>query len=568
MLMQKLRKNIKYVLIIVLVGFLLLIFFQWGGDILGVHNNPTTDVALIDGTKISYREYLGFMRAREAESKNVTPDQVWALLLEEMMWNKLIKKEKISVSDMEILAFIRNNPPQAIYESEYMRNEQGEFDYNKYIELLKAPQSRSWLLDYEYQLRRTVPREKLRALLSSFGWTSPYEDSMGLALQMTRYDIAYLQLPMFRARALLDVTDDEIAEYYAEHGDDFVGPEQRVLKFVFFERKPAPYDTIEARERIEDFLIRVEEGEDFLELAQEFSDDTLITITFKGSADLKPYLMNVYKTLRNNEVSGIIDAPHGFEVIKRISTGKIYKMKTEIEVSQTTIGEIYDRIMAFKETEREIGFDSCAADYDLQVRKTYPMALDNINFPVRNTDKFAEFVQHVKPGEIGGPFSSLGGYYLLALDSIIPETRPAFENIESKVRMAVEQEKLPGIMTEYLDRAYGSISTGQSLEDLAAKDTMLFFRHQENLNLAQIQMGLGGEFAGRVANMEQDQLSEPLVLDWAGYIIRCDGKTTVAFDSTMIMPLQMKKQSRLQEIMADLFTPEKIIDNRDDFFID
>ena len=568
MLMQKLRKNIKYVFIIALAGFLLLIFFQWGANITGSQDRPQTDIAKVDGVSISFRDYLGFIRAKEAENKNVTPDQIWLLLLEEMMWNKLIREEKIRVTDMEILAIIRNNPPREIYESEYMKNEQGEFDHNKYLELLKAPQSRAWLLEYEYKLRREVPREKLRSLLSSFGWTSPFEDSIGLALQMVRYDIAYLQLPMFRARALLDITDDEARQYYASHAKDFIEPQQRVLKFVFFERKPAHYDTVEARERIEDFLVRIEEGEDFLELAQEVSDDTLVIVTFQGTAGLKPYLMNIYETMKNGEISGIIDASHGYEVIKRIEKGKIYKVKTEIEVSQTTIGEIYDNILSFKETVREIGFDSSAAELGLQVRQTYPMDPDNVNFPVRNTKKFAEFVAKVKGDEIGGPFSSIAGYYLLTLDSIIPAHKPAFEDIVSKVKMVLEQEKSAGVLAEYLAQTYEKITAGQSIEELAANDTLLYFRHQEDLNLAQVQMGLGGEFAGLVATLEKGQLSRPLALDWAGYIIRCDGKTTLQFDSTMIMPLQMKKQSRLQEVTIDLFTPEETEDNRDDFFID
>jgi peptidyl-prolyl cis-trans isomerase D len=566
--MQKLRKNIKYVLIVALAGFLLLIFFQWGANITGRQDKPQTDIAKIDGVTVSFRDYLGFIRAKEAENKNVTPDQIWALLLEEMMWNKLIREEKIRVTDMEILAIIRNNPPREIYESEYMKNEQGEFDYNKYIELLKAPQSRTWLIEYEYRLRKEIPREKLRSLLSSFGWTSPFEDSIGLALQMVRYDIAYLQLPMFRARALLDITDEEVKQYYASHADEFIEPEQRILKFVFFEREPAHYDTVDARERIEDFLVRIEEGENFLELAQEISDDTLVIMTFKGSAGLKPYLMNVYENMKNGEISGIIDASHGYEVIKRIDKGKIYKMKAEIEVSQTTIGEIYDKILSFKETAREIGFDSTAAELGIQVRQTYPMDPDNVNFPVRDTKRFAEFVAKAKGDMIGGPFSSIAGYYLLALDSIIPKNKPGFEQIVSKVRMAIEQKKLAGIMTEYLTRTYEKIAAGQSLEELAANDTMLFFRQQEGLNLTQLQMGLGGEFAGLVATLEKGQLSKPLALDWAGYIIRCDGKTTLQFDSTMIMPLQMKKQSRLQEVTIDLFTPKEIEDNRDEFFVD
>lgn len=568
MLMQKLRKNIRYVLIVALVGFLGLIFFQWGINITGRKDEQKTDVAKIDGVPVSFRDYMGFVRTKEADNKNISLEQVWAMLLEEIMWNKLIKEEKIRVTDQEILAIIRSNPPREIYESEYMKNEQGEFDYNKYLELLRAPQSRAWLLEYEYKLRKEVPREKLRSLLVSFGWTSPFEDSLGLFLQMTKYDISYLQLPMFRARSLLEISDDEAAQYYANHVEDFTEPEQRVLKFVFFERKPAHYDTVEARELIEDFVVRIEEGEDFLELAKEVSDDTSVVIAFEGVVGLKPYLMNVYKNLKNGEMSGIINAPHGYEIIKRISKGKIHKVKANIEVSQTTIGEIFDEILSFKETAREIGFDSAAAKIGLQIRNTYPLDPDNVNFPVRDTKKFAEFVAKAKSDKIGGPFSSLGGYYLLVLDSIILEHRLAFADIASKVKGAMEKDRLKIITRDYLDDIYGQLTAGKSMEEIASEDTLLFFRERQDISLAQVTMTMGGEFAGLVATLEPGQLSSPLAMEWAGYIIRCDKKMDIPFDSTMVMSIQMKKQSRLQSLTVNLFTPKEIEDNRDDFFID
>ncbi|GAI92735.1 unnamed protein product, partial [marine sediment metagenome] len=264
------------------------------------------------------------------------------------------------------------------------------------------------------------------------------------------------------------------------------------------------------KERIEDFVVRIEEGEDFLELAKEVSDDTLVVIIFEGVVGLKPYLMNVYKTLKNGEMSGIINAPHGYEIIKRITKGKIHKVKANIEVSQTTIGEIFDEILSFKETAREIGFDSTAAEIGLQIRNTYPLDPDHVNFPVRNTKKFAEFVAEAKSDMIGGPFSSLGGYYLLVLDSIIPEHRPAFEDIASRVKGAMEKNRLKIITRDHLDDIYRQLTAGKSMEEIASEDTLLFFRERQDINLAQVTMTMGGEFAGLVATLEQGQLSNPL----------------------------------------------------------
>ena len=566
MLMQKLRKHIKYVLIVALVGFAALIFFQWGANVTGTGGTQKTDIAKIDGIPVSYTEYSRFIRQKEQEIKGISRDEIWSLMLEEIMWNNLIRKERIRVTDEEILAVIRNNPPREIYESEYMKGETGEFDFSKYYELLRAPQSRAWLLEYEYNLRRQIPREKLRSLMSSFGWISPFEDSLGIAAQTNKYDVSYLMMPLFRARNLLEISEEEMKEYYNENQQEFINPELRILKFVFFEKKPSHYDTLEARESIQDFINRIEEGEDFLEVAKEVSDDTVIVKSFEGKLGLKPYLMNVYNELKNGEVSDIIQAPHGFEVIKRVRKGLIYKVKIDVEVSLTTIGEIYDKVMSFKETAQEVGFDSAGVELDLQVRETYPLDKNNITFPVRNTEGLTAFLSKAKKGKIGGSFNSMGGYYLFVLDSIIPETHPTFEDIMPKIKHKMEKDRLKGIIANWLDKVHNQLISGKTMEAIASEDTLVVLREMKDVTLMQLQTSLGGEFAGAVAILSTNQISQPLVLNWAGYIVRCDRKEVNPFDSTMVTLLQMKRQARLTALTANIFAPKKIEDYRDEFF--
>ncbi len=566
MLMQKLRKHIKYVLFVALAGFAALIFFQWGANITGMKRGQETNIAKIDGIPISYTQYTRFAQSREQEFRGVSHDEIWNMMIEEIIWNKLIQKEKITVTDEELWEIIKSNPPREIFESEYMKNENGEFDFGKYQELLRAPQSRAWLIEYEYSLRRQIPREKIRSLVSSFGWVSPSEDSIALAAQTVKYDISYISLPLYRARYFLQISDTEAEQYYNSNREEFASPESKILKYVFFDKKPSPYDSTEAKERLEDFIARIKEGEDFLEVAMEVSDDTVIVKRFEGASGLKPYLMKVYRNLKKGEMSGIIQASRGFEVIKRIDEGLIHKVFVRIDISPTTVGEIYDRIMSFKEAAHEYGFDSVAIDFDLTVRKTYPLSKDNMTFPVRNTEGLVKFLSKAKMGEIGGPFSSLGGYYIFTLDSIIPKTYPKFEVIKSKVKGEMEQDRLRVIVKDRLNLIHSQLVANTSMEQIIAEDTVVVLHDRKAMTLMQIQGALGGEFAGAVAKLEQNQISSPLIVDWAGYIIRCDKKLDNPFDSTMLLTLQMKRQQRLQQITTRIFTPKKIEDNRDLFF--
>ncbi len=567
-MMQTFRKNIRWILFIALATFAGLIFFQWGLDITGTRGQTIVNIAEIDDTPVSYTEYQRYVQGKEAEHKGITHDQIWTMMVDEIMWNKLMRKEKITVSDDEIWTIIQNNPPREIYESEYMKGENGEFDFNKYQNLLMAPESRTWLTQYEYNLREELPKEKMRTLLSTLGWVTPYEDSMSIALQTTLYDISFITVPAFRLRSLLTISDEEMAEYYRTHEREFLTPESKVLKYVMLEKKPSPDDSLEAKERMEDFIIRVtEEDADFLSTAYEVSDDTIVEHYFQNANELEPAVANAFKILKDGEISRIIETPQGFEVVKRVNRGLIYLVKTNIQTSTTTVAEIRDKIASFIEAARENGFDPTAQEYNLTVRKTLPMHKDNMRFPVRNPDGLAKFLAQAKPGAISESFASFGGYCVFAFDSVIPSLTPNFDDIKPRIQMLLEREKIKSVLAQYTDGLIQQMNAGLTMEAIAAKDTLITFRNDlKQINLLRLQNEYGEAFAGSVARLEPGKVSAALLTDWAGYVIRCDNKAVGLFDSTMVATLQMKRQMRVEQIYQALFTPKEFKDNRDQFY--
>ena len=118
------------------------------------------------------------------------------------------------------------------------------------------------------------------------------------------------------------------------------------------------------------------------------------------------------------------------------------------------------------------------------------------------------------------------------------------------------------LMNEY----YSQLIGGKTIEEIAASDTMVVFAQHTDKSLQQMQQPLGDKFAGAVAGLEPGELAPPVVDEWAGYIVRCDAKNSVPFDSSMIASLQLKRQLRVQNFTLDMFTPHTIEDNRDDFF--
>ncbi|MDH4210992.1 MAG: SurA N-terminal domain-containing protein [candidate division WOR-3 bacterium] len=93
-MMQTLRKKTRLVLFIALAGFAGLIFFQWGLDITGIRSRPEIDIAKIGNQVVSYQDYRRFTLLKESENKNITPDEVWMKLVEDIVWSDLVKKKE------------------------------------------------------------------------------------------------------------------------------------------------------------------------------------------------------------------------------------------------------------------------------------------------------------------------------------------------------------------------------------------------------------------------------------------------------------------------------------------
>lgn len=566
-MMQTMRRNTRVIMFIVVAAFVLLIFFQWGLDVTGISKPAETTILKIDGQEVSYSDYVRFVQQKEQENRNITRDEIWAQLVDELTWQRLVQKERIRIVDDEIWAIIRNNPPPQIYNSEYMKNEQGEFDFQKYLSLIRQPESRQWLAQYEYTLRRELPREKIRSMLSTMGWVSPFEDSLAMARQTGRYDISFLSLPLFRMRGQVALSTEDVRRYYEENIKEFIVPESRIFRYVLFLKQASAEDTAEARARLEDVLLRLQEGEDFTAVAQEVSDDTIVTRHINREPDLPDHQRAVFKALRNGGVSPVYAVPQGFEVMKRVKNDEFQLIQAKVTVSMTTVEELYDRIESFKETFKEVGFDAAAQEFGLEVRKTYPLSVEKATFPVRNPEAMTKYVRESKPGVLGGPFASPAGYYVFALDSVIPQRKLDFAENEQMVRARMERKHLKDALARYLTDIEARLAGGMTMEQIAAQDTLLAFQKGlKGTSLLEIQAGYGPEFAGAVANLNPGQTGRALVTDWAGYIIRCDARQVMPFDSTMTRVMELTRESRLQAVGQILFTPKKITDNRDQFF--
>jgi len=124
------------------------------------------------------------------------------------------------------------------------------------------------------------------------------------------------------ASQVKDVTEAEALQYYNEHGDVFLQDEQIRVHHILFKvsetADPAKETDVENRARR--VLQRIKKGEDFENLARQFSEDPSALkggdIGFFSRGDMIKNFEDAAFALQPGEVSDLVRTPLGFHIIR------------------------------------------------------------------------------------------------------------------------------------------------------------------------------------------------------------------------------------------------------------
>ncbi|TVP87735.1 MAG: peptidylprolyl isomerase [Thioalkalivibrio sp.] len=97
-----------------------------------------------------------------------------------------------------------------------------------------------------------------------------YQDNQERFSTPERLQIEYLRLDPEALEAAVDVTEEDVREHYEVNAQRYEEPEERRVRQILIERNEA-----DAESRVRDLRDRIEAGEDFAELAAEYSEDSL-----------------------------------------------------------------------------------------------------------------------------------------------------------------------------------------------------------------------------------------------------------------------------------------------------
>src|SRR5258708_2111543 len=138
----------------------------------------------------------------------------------------------------------------------------------------------------------------------------------------------------------ITISDEEVTKYYEAHKAEFVRPEQVALREIVVSTEgKKPEDLPDLKKKAETALKRVQDGEDFGEIAKRFSDgSTKSQGGFLGvykRGELSKELEDVVFKMKRNDLTDIMETKQGFlilQVLEHYDEGEqsLAKVKNEI----------------------------------------------------------------------------------------------------------------------------------------------------------------------------------------------------------------------------------------------
>jgi len=365
-------------------------------------------------------------------------DQCWEELIGRYVYDKAIKAGKIRLTDAQVLAEAKKNPPAGVKQIKDLQTN-GKFDKTKYeTALATAPEFKKAVLS---EVRSLYQYTKLLDAIKAEVDVSP--DSVK-AQWFKDNDTVDARVIYFDYHRLTDVeaSEAEARQFFEERKDEFKKEDGRSLRYVKFSKTPSPEDSLATRRAADQLYEELVAGRDFAEAAQALSKDP-------GSAQnggslgwfgrgmmVKPFEETAFATPVGS-ISRPVLSNFGWHIIKVTNRRDAQKgeeveashILLKVDASEKTLQDykIYSTRLHSEASER--GLEKAAAEMGLEVTVTPAFFAQDGSIPgIGREAKLVTFAYENPPNTLADIFyAASGDAYVIETAEQFPVWYPDFE---------------------------------------------------------------------------------------------------------------------------------------------
>lgn len=546
-MMQQLRESTKVIMVLVAVSFVGLMVFEWGMDFSGRSSQQGTGTSLgsVDGADISVEEYqrqyqILYEQAQAKAPEGLSREQLEQI--EQQAWEDVVnltllrqeaRERGIRVTDSELIEYIKYNPPADLVSMPAFQTD-GQFDLAKYQAALGDPTLEGTWVEYERQLRGTLPIQKLQEQVIAGTIVTEAEAREVYRERTERAKIAYLHLDpdVLASDAAADVTAEEILQYYEHNKESYRRGESARIRYVEFEPAITAADSAAARAFADSLATAArEESADFAALARRHSDDTVSAanggdIGWMRPEALDPAIQAAVSDLSAGEISDPVQTPFGWHVLKLEGRHEGQVQLRQILLAIEPATEARDGVrqtaleFAREAATAPAAFEEAATRRGLEVREP-PVFEKGIVVPgLGSAADLTDFVFANQRGAVSGALEREGAFYVVQIEERYPEGYVAMDRVADEIRAELGRRKQLERTREIAPRV-AAVIRDEGLEAAAAQFGLQVVSTDWFTRLNNIPgIGSGSPVAGAAFGLAQGQTAGPVETSRGLYFLR------------------------------------------------
>jgi peptidyl-prolyl cis-trans isomerase D len=574
--MRRHKNWLKWSLVLVVLAFIALY--------IPASNNPANGaglseaVASVEGNDITvaaYRQAYNRQMAAYRSAYGASMDErlLRQLGIDQRILQQLIEEEiamaearrlGITASDEEVRARILAIPAF---------QENGQFiGYERYRQMLQMQNPPLRESDFEEQVRRSITMEKLQAAVTNWISISDADAEAAFRKRNEKVKLAVVHFPADKFRESVQATDQEVADWFQSHQDDYRVPEKRKVKYAlidiqsirdriqvsaedvqrYYEDNAQQFSTPEqvrashillktegkneedVKKLAEDLAARAKAGADFAALARQYSEDQANKdqggdLDFFGRGQMVPEFETVAFTLEPGQVSDPVRTSFGYHVIKvtekRAATSRpIDDVRAQIEdqikweraqdQAQRTADDLATQLKS------PADLDTVAQARGLVVSESGFFSREEPISGLGLAPAAAEQAFSLEDGAVSPAIRVPQGFAFLTVTGKQDAYVPKLEEVQGRVREDVLKKKALDAAQQKANEMAGSLKSGRF--EAAAKAAGLEVKTTELITRGTpiTDIGVSPEIEAAAFSLPVNAVSDPITTDTGAVVIR------------------------------------------------
>ncbi len=515
------KSNLRWIWIILIGVFSVTLVTMYipAGDLGSV--SLTTDVAEVGDESVSarefqtaYRNYLNQVRSQ------LTPELIQAFQFDRQIVDSLVdeyvmiaeaKRLGLAVSAVEIERKILESPiflegdsfigleryetvllQNNLTVEEFESNVRNQILLDKLFSFLTSPASVSnEEVENEYRNRNESVQ------LDYFVVDAPdFEDDVELSAEaqqeffesnLARYTIPerrsarYIYVDTVKIRTEMEPVEGELLAYYEENKAAYALPARVRAQHILFKTEGmTPEEVAAIRDSATDVVTRAKSGEDFGELAREFSEDTSASnggdLGYFGTGQMVPEFESVAFNLGVGGTSDLVETDFGIHII-RVNEREDQRIRPfeEVRIAIESLVMFRQAADSAAQIAQSIAvellnnddFEAVARARGAEIRETGLIARGEGLEEFTDRVELESQIFGLQEGAVGSAIAVSNGYVIPSVVEIQPAHQASFEEVADDVSEDLRAEKARELAEERAEEIRSGLAEGQSFEAVA-----------------------------------------------------------------------------------------------------